>query len=69
VANQVLIRAQTGEHQIRSSLKAIEVVQPERYLNAVCILELANKAYSLYVRRDHAEKTQTPQNGTFELRD
>jgi hypothetical protein len=44
------------EHQIRSSLKAIEAVQPERYLNAARILELANKAYSLYVRQDHAEK-------------
>ena len=47
---------QQEEHQIRSPLKAIEVVQPERYLNAARILELANKAYSLYVRQDHAEK-------------
>jgi hypothetical protein len=44
------------QHQIRSSLKAIEVVQPEQYLNAARILELANKACSLYVRQDHAEK-------------
>ena len=49
---------QQEEHQIRSSLKAIEVVQPERYLNAARILELANKAYSLYVSQDHAEKAK-----------
>jgi hypothetical protein len=56
VANQVLIHAQTGEeHQIRSPLKVKEAVQAERYLNAARILELANKAYSLYVRQDHAE--------------
>jgi len=59
---------QQEAHQIRSSLQAIKVVQPERYLNAARILELANHAYSLYVRQDHAE-SQIPQNGTFELRD
>jgi hypothetical protein len=46
------------EHQIRSSLKVVQKVQPERYLNAARILELANKAYSLYVGQDHAERAK-----------
>jgi hypothetical protein len=49
---------QQEEHQIRSSLKVVERVQPERYRNAARILELANKAYSLYVSQDHPEKAK-----------
>ena len=49
---------QQEEHQIRCSMKAAEVVQPERYLNSSRILELANKAYSLYVKQNHMERAK-----------
>jgi site-specific DNA recombinase len=49
---------QQEEMQIRESLKSFEKVQPEQYLNASRILELANKAYFLYVRQDHAERAK-----------
>ena len=49
---------QQEELQIRSSLQALRTPQPERYLNASRILELANTAYSLYVRQDHAERAK-----------
>lgn len=49
---------QQEEMQLRHSLKSLEDVKPERYLNASHSLELANKAYSLYVRQDHAERAK-----------
>lgn len=49
---------QQEEMQIRESLRSFENVQPEQYLKASRILELANKAYFLYVRQDHAEKAK-----------
>ena len=49
---------QQEEIQLRGALKALKVVQPERYLNAARILELANKAYFLYVRQNHVEKAK-----------
>ncbi|PWT79039.1 MAG: recombinase family protein [Acidobacteria bacterium] len=49
---------QQEEMQIRESLRSLENVQPERYMNASRILELANKSSFLYVRQDHAEKAK-----------
>ncbi len=49
---------QGDESQIRVSLQGLEKAQPERLLNAARILELANKAYFLYVKQDHAEKAK-----------
>lgn len=49
---------QGEESQIRVSLQGLEKAQPERLLNAARILELANKAYFLYVKQDHAEKAK-----------
>jgi hypothetical protein len=49
---------QTEENQIRSSLQVLETAHPERLLDAARILELANKAYFLYVKQDHAEKAK-----------
>jgi len=49
---------QQEEMQVRESLRSLENVPPERYLNASCILELANKAYFLYVRQDHAKRAK-----------
>ena len=59
---------QQEEHQIRSSLKAIEVVQPERYLNAARILG-SRTTPILCMLGKITLKSQIPQNGTFELRD
>ena len=49
---------QEEENRIRSSIKGLETVRPERLLDAARILELANKAYFLYVKQDHAEKAK-----------
>jgi len=42
---------------------------PEDVLSAQRILELANKAYYLYLTRNHVEERPTAENGAFELRD
>jgi site-specific DNA recombinase len=49
---------QTEECQIRSWMQVAEIVRPERILDAARILELANKAYFLYVRQNHTEKAK-----------
>jgi len=49
---------QAEENQIRASLQALETARPERLLDAARILELANKAYFLYVKQDHAERAK-----------
>jgi len=49
---------QAEENQIRASLRALETARPERLLDAARILELANKAYFLYVKQDHAERAK-----------
>ena len=49
---------QGEEQQIRSAIQALEPGKPERMLDAVRILELANKAYSLYLRQSAAEKAK-----------
>ena len=47
---------QQEEEQILVAMKALEEATPDWTLNAVRILELANKAYSLYLRQDHTER-------------
>ena len=49
---------QTEEQQIRSAIQALELDKPERMVNAVRILELANKAYFLYLKQSAAEKAK-----------
>ena len=49
---------QAEETQIRGSIQGLEAVRPERLLDAARILELANKAYFLYVKQNHAEKAK-----------
>src|SRR6267154_1476749 len=49
---------QAEENQIRTSMQGLEAVRPERLLDAAKILELANKAYLLYVKQDHTESTK-----------
>jgi hypothetical protein len=46
------------EQQIRMALKALEQQTPERLLDGVRILELASKAYFLYLRQPPAERTR-----------
>jgi site-specific DNA recombinase len=49
---------QAEETQIRESIRGLETLRPERLLNAARILELANKAYSLYVKQNHTERAK-----------
>ena len=49
---------QAEEFEIRASMQAVETSRPERMLDAARILELANKAYFLYVKQNHAEKAK-----------
>jgi len=46
------------EQQVLFAMQALNQIQPERILNAVRILELANKAYSLYVKQSPTEKAK-----------
>jgi site-specific DNA recombinase len=49
---------QAEETQIRTSIQELETAKPERLLDAVRILELANKAHSLYVKQEHTERAK-----------
>ena len=49
---------QAEEGQIAASIQSFRVAQPERLLDAARILELANKAYFLYVKQPPAEKAK-----------
>ena len=49
---------QSEENQIRTLMHSLETVRPERLLDAARIVELANKAYFLYVKQDHAERAK-----------
>ena len=49
---------QIEEQQIQSSIGALKVARLERLLDAARILELANKAYFLYVKQPPAEKAK-----------
>jgi site-specific DNA recombinase len=46
------------EEQVRIAICALSDIKPERMLDAVRILELANKAYFLYVRQSPSEKAK-----------
>ena len=46
------------ETQIVASLHDLQVARPERLLDATRILELANKAYFLYVKQTPEEKAK-----------
>ena len=49
---------QAEEQQIQMAVRAAAEIKPERMLDAVKILELANKAYFLYVKRPPSEKAK-----------
>jgi site-specific DNA recombinase len=49
---------QEEEIQIRASMHACNTDRPERLLDGARILELANKAYFLYIKQDHAERAK-----------
>ena len=49
---------QAEENQIRASMHGLETARPERLLDASRILELANKAYFLYVKQNHTERAK-----------
>jgi site-specific DNA recombinase len=49
---------QAEEQQIQMAIRAVGEIKPERMLNAVKILELANKAYFLYVKQSPPEKAK-----------
>jgi site-specific DNA recombinase len=49
---------QNEEREVRASLEALQTVQPNRPLDGARILELANKAYFLYLSQDHAERAK-----------
>ena len=49
---------QSEEHQTLVSIQSLKAARPERLLDAARILELANKAYFLYVKQPPAEKAK-----------
>ena len=49
---------QAEEEQIQVAVQNLEPVKPERILDAVKILELANKAYFLYLKQTPTEKAK-----------
>jgi site-specific DNA recombinase len=49
---------QVEEQQVLGSIQSLQVARPERLLDAARILELANKAYFLYVKQPPAEKAK-----------
>jgi site-specific DNA recombinase len=49
---------QNEESEVRSAMCNLEQAQPQRFLDASRILELANRAYFLYLRQDHAERAK-----------
>ena len=52
------IEWQTEEQQILLALQGLEQSHPDRILNGIKILELANKAYFLYVKQNHTERAK-----------
>ena len=60
---------QQEEQTLLASLRELEQAgNPERVLDRVRILELANKAHSLYVTQTPAGKSEIAENGAIELR-
>ena len=52
------IEWQAEEQQVLLSLQGLEQSQPDRVLNGIRILELANKAYFRYLTQNSAEKAK-----------
>ena len=52
------IEWQTEEQQVLLALQGFEQSQPDRILNGIRILELANKAHSLYLKQNSVEKAK-----------
>ena len=46
------------EEQIQHAIRGLEQIKPERVLDGIKILELANKAYFLYVKQNHMERAK-----------
>lgn len=59
---------QSEEQQVVAAIREADAPQPARLLDAMRILELANKAYFLYVKQP-PEESQIAPNGAFELCD
>ena len=55
------------QRQILLTLQGLEQQSPERMLDGMRILELANKAYFLYLKRPASERSEIAPNRTFEL--
>jgi site-specific DNA recombinase len=49
---------QSEEQQIKMAMQGLEQIEPDRILDSVRILELANKAYFLYLKQTPAEKAK-----------
>jgi site-specific DNA recombinase len=49
---------QAEELQVRGSIRTIQAARPEQFIDAARILELANKAYFLYVKQPPPEKAK-----------
>jgi hypothetical protein len=49
---------QAEEEQIQHAIRGVREVKPDRILSGIKILELANKAYSLYVKQTPDEKAK-----------
>jgi site-specific DNA recombinase len=58
---------QFEEQQILASIESLQTAKPERFLDAAKILELANKAYFLYLRQPPPKKPNSSK-WCFELR-
>jgi hypothetical protein len=51
------------------AMQGLQEASPDQLLTAKRTLELANKAYFLYVTQNPGRTGQTAKNGTFELQD
>jgi site-specific DNA recombinase len=49
---------QAEEQRILASIQSLQTAKPERFLDGARILELANKAYFLYLKQPPAEKAK-----------
>jgi site-specific DNA recombinase len=49
---------QTEEQQVKMAIQGLQLIEPDRVLDSVRILELANKAYFLYVKQTPEEKAK-----------
>jgi site-specific DNA recombinase len=49
---------QNEEQQVLMALQGLEQIQPDRVLNGIKILELANKAHFLYLKQTPTEKAK-----------